>query len=242
VELMRVELKYSVPEDLAAWALKWSGVFLQRDGGLAGAQRITSLYLDTPTLTFFRWHCEGRADRFKLRVRGYGDATRDRVWAEIKRKTGMIVHKQRAPLPVLGLDSFLRDAAPEGAPSGDLQEFLNRRKAFHASPKLLLTCERDALRDKDGACGELAVTVDRRIQYQPTRRHDLVDDPNSWRAVKLPRKGDPANPAVAIVEVKYMHQPPSWMASLILRLAPHRVGFSKYRAATQQYNRRIGSD
>lgn len=238
---MRVELKYSVPEDLAAWALRWSGVFLERERGLTGPQRITSLYLDTPTLTFFRWHCEGRADRFKLRVRGYGDATRECVWAEIKRKAGMIVHKQRAPLPVIVLDSFLRGEAPVNAPM-DLEEFHRRRKAFQASPKLLLTCERDSLRDKEGACGELAVTVDRKIRYQPTRRNDLLDDPDSWRAVKLPGTGDRNNPAVAIVEVKYMHQPPSWMSAMMLRLAPHRVGFSKYRAATQQYNRRIASD
>jgi hypothetical protein len=241
VELMRVELKYSVPEDLAEWALKWSGVFLQRERGLTGPQRITSLYLDTPTLTFFRWHCEGRTDRFKLRVRGYGDATREQVWAEIKRKADKIVLKQRAPLPVLGLDSFLRGESPVDAPT-DLAEFNRRRKAFQASPKLLLTCERDSLRDKEGVCGELAVTVDRRIRYQPTRRNDLVDDPGSWRAVKLPGTGDPSNPAVAIIEVKYLLQPPSWMAALMLRLAPHRVGFSKYRAATQQYHRRIASD
>jgi hypothetical protein len=238
---MRVELKYSVPEDLAAWALRWSGVFLRRDGGLTGPQKITSLYLDTPTLTFFRWHCEGRSDRFKLRVRGYGDNTRQHVWAEIKRKADRIVHKQRAPLPVLGLDSLLRGELPADTPSGALQEFLNRRKIFHATPKLLLTCERDALREK-GAAGEFAVTVDRKIQYQPTGRHDLLDDPNGWRPVKLPRRGDWDNPAVAIVEVKYMNQAPAWMATLMSRLAPYHVGFSKYRAATQQYNRRVASD
>jgi hypothetical protein len=33
VEVVRVELKYSVPENLAAWALRWSGVFLERDQG-----------------------------------------------------------------------------------------------------------------------------------------------------------------------------------------------------------------
>ena len=79
MEVVRVEFKYSVPEGMAMWALQWSGVFLDRDRGLMGPQLITSLYLDTPTLTFFRWHREQRPDRFKLRIRGYGDNTRECV-------------------------------------------------------------------------------------------------------------------------------------------------------------------
>ena len=194
---------------------------------------MTSLYLDTPSRTFFRWHRERRPDRFKLRIRGYGDNTRDCVWAEIKRKAGLVVFKNRAPLAITALDSVLRGAAP----SSDLEEFVKRRQAFNAGPKLLLTCERDALREQ-GAFGETAVTVDRRIRYQATLRHDLVDDPWLWRAVRLP---SPVGPAVTIVEIKYMHRAPAWMTTLMLRLAPYRVGFSKYRSAMQQHNRRVAS-
>lgn len=234
---MRVELKYAVPEDLAAWVLQWSGVFLERDLGLSGPQQVTSLYLDTPTLTFFRWHCEGRPDRFKLRIRGYGDGKRDFVWAEIKRKTGAIVEKQRAAVLVHGLGSVLRNdprlAAPgfEDSESPALHDFVNRRVAFHAEPKMLISYQRDALREK-GPAGEIAITVDRRTKYQPTRRHDLVDDPNLWRTLVLPA------PATAIVELKYMRQAPTWMKTLMLKLAPHRIRFSKYRAAMQQYTQR----
>jgi VTC domain len=233
VEVVRVEVKYSVPEDLAVWALQWSGVFLGRDYGLTGPQQITSLYLDTPSLTFFRWHSEGRADRFKLRIRGYGDSTRDRVWAEIKRKTGIVTHKQRAPLVTEALDSLLRGEAP----SSDLEEFAKRRQAFNASPKLLVNCQRDALREKR-ASGEIGVTVDRGIRYQPTRRNDLVEDPHLWRALVLP---SPAGPARAIVEVKYMYEAPTWMATLMRRLAPCRVGFSKYREAMRHHTERAAS-
>jgi len=233
VEVVRVELKYSVPESLAVWALQWSGVFLGRDNGLTGPQQITSLYLDTPTLTFFRWHTQQRADRFKLRIRGYGDNMRDCVWAEIKRKRGIMVHKQRAPVSTLALDSLLRGAAP----SSDLEEFVNRRQAFQATPKLLVSCERDALRQK-GVSGEIAVTVDRNIRYQPTQRNDLLDDPRLWRAVFLPC---PVVPAQSIVEIKYMQQAPTWMKTLMMRLAPYRIGFSKYRAAMQQHVKRAAS-
>lgn len=228
-----MEVKYSVPEDLAAWALKWSGVFLRRDFGLTGPQEITSLYLDTPTLTFFRWHREERTDRFKLRIRGYGDSTRTQVWAEIKRKTGGVIHKERAPLSIQALDSVLRGESS----SSDLAEFVRRRRAFHASPRLLLNCQRDALREKR-ASGEIAVTVDRFIRYQPTQRYDLVGSPQLWRTVVLP---SPAGPALAIIEVKYMIEAPTWMATLMRRLAPYRVGFSKYRAAMQHHTQRAAS-
>src|SRR5688572_5462272 len=157
---------------MAAWALQWSGVFLDRDRGLTAPQQVTSLYLDTPSLTFFRWHREQRPDRFKLRIRGYGDGTRDCVWAEIKRKAGIVVFKKRAPLSIVALESVLRGQAP----SADLEEFVKRRQAFNATPRLLLTCERDALRGQT-AFGETAVTVDRGIRYQATRRYDLIDDP-----------------------------------------------------------------
>ena len=121
-----------------------------------------------------------------------------------------MVYKQRAVLSTVALDSVLRGEAP----SSELEEFVKRRQAFHAAPKLLLNCQRDALRQKS-ASGEIAITVDRDIQYQPSCRHDLIDDPRRWRAVVLPC---PAEPAQAIVEVKYMHRPPTWMTTLMLRL------------------------
>jgi hypothetical protein len=36
------------------------------------------------------------------------------------------------------------------------------------------------------------------------------------------------------VELKYVNQPPDWMAVLMSELAQHRVRFSKYGAAIQQ--------
>src|SRR5262245_23727921 len=86
----RIEVKYVVPERLAAQVLRWSSVFLTGDGRARMAQRVTSLYLDTPTLKFFRWHLEGRRDRFKLRIRTYGDRSDGPLYAEIKRKTGFV--------------------------------------------------------------------------------------------------------------------------------------------------------
>jgi hypothetical protein len=48
-------------------------------------------------------------------------------------------------------------------------------------------------------------------------------------------------PSLAIVELKYLHQAPTWMKTIMIRLGPYRVGFSKYRAAMQQHARRVAS-
>ena len=75
------------PEDVAACVLRTARPFLRLDDHLAGeTQAITSLYLDTPSLTFLRWHLEGASERFKLRVRAYGSAPHTIVYAEVKRK------------------------------------------------------------------------------------------------------------------------------------------------------------
>ena len=209
MEVVRVEIKYAVPENLAGWTLQWAGVFLRRDQGLTGPQKLTTLYLDTPTLAFYRWHSEERPERFKLRVRGYSHGPQDRVWAEIKTKKGIVIRKDRAAVSTNRLDALLHGETP----ASELQEFVRRRRAFDASPKLLVACERDALREKSAA-GEIGVTVDRHIRYQPTRRNDLIDDPHLWRPVQLPQLLPLLTldkPPQAIVELKYMQTAPSWM-------------------------------
>src|SRR4051794_12245818 len=103
----RQEIKYAVPETAVLEAIQWAGFFLPRDRGIAGPQRITSLYLDTPSMVFYRWHEERRPDRFKLRVRTYGDSGRT-AWLEIKRKTAGVVSKERTEVPADVLDSLLR--------------------------------------------------------------------------------------------------------------------------------------
>jgi hypothetical protein len=229
-----MEIKYAVSEKAAVEILRWSRVFFQDD---SMSQRVTSLYLDTPTLRFFRWHMDGCRDRFKLRVRGYGNHLNDRLYVEVKRKTDSIVSKERAEIPVAALDAALgaTNAMAEqvfgGTRSEALQSFLTKREAFYAQPKMLVRCQRESLRESN-TTGEVAVTVDCDVEYQQTSRRELMSDPLAWRSVALPNfRGSEA----AIIELKYSTQPPKWMRALMARLAPHRVNFSKYKAAMQQH-------
>ena len=221
----RHELKYAVAEATAIEVIQWTSAFLQRDRGIAGAQRITSLYLDTPTLAFYQWHEERRKERFKLRVRTYGDGGHA-AWLEIKRKNAGVVRKEREEVPMAILASLLRSS---GSSNRTCNAFLTERVKRQAEPRMLIRCSRDAFREKTPA-GEIAVTVDRDIVCQPTSRYDMVA-PANWSPVQLPA---PAGPAMAIVEVKFQQEPPVWMATLMESLAGMKVSFSKYHAAVKQ--------
>jgi len=120
------------------------------------------------------------------------------------------------------------DSAASPQDAKNLREFAYRRWLSGATPRMLVTCVREPMRDPDD---ETAVTVDRDLQYQPTRRADLLGDACAWQPIPL---SCASGPATALVELKYGVQPPAWMDALIVQLAPWRVSFSKYVAAMNQ--------
>ena len=237
----RTELKYSVPGPIADAALHVARSYLRPDAFALGPQQlITSLYLDTPHLTFLRWHRERVVDRFKLRIRRYGDHSAAMLYAEVKRKTGSIVRKHRAAFPADALYAVLSGAPPantegwadarewEGRVLLDpapMEEFVHHRSRCGAVPTMLVTCVRESLRDlQDGT----AVTVDRDLRYQPTSRGDLIGEAARGGRFPCLMRSD-MQPH--FVELKHVLQPQPWMADLIEQLAPWRVSFSKYAAA-----------
>ena len=222
----RFENKYALSEELAERVLERARPFLMPDRGINGPQRITSLYLETPDLTFYQWQNDRRNDRFKLRIRGYGEPPSNCVFVEIKRKTGDLVRKERAEVALQGLSAKL--GCVEASDSPALQEFVKTHHDLGAHPRILVSCLRTALRDNN-TYGEIAVTVDREIVCQPISEYDLAGNSTAWRPLALP------NNTTAIVELKYVYQPPVWMAALMVELADYRVRFSKYGTAIEQY-------
>jgi hypothetical protein len=230
----RMELKYCVPALVSESVLDVARAYLVPDAlAVSPRQCVTSLYLDTPELTFLRWHRERAGDRFKLRIRRYGELPAQTLYAELKRKTGSVVHKRRAAFTAKALLTVLEGSGvPNSATSPqdakNLGEFARRRWLSGATPKMLVTCVRESLRDPDD---ETAVTVDRALRYQPTHRADLIGDARAWQPIPLRCA---SGPATALVELKYGLRPPAWMDALTVQLAPWRVSFSKYVAAMNE--------
>ena len=207
----RVELKYCVHERVAAHVLDVARAYLSPEPLARGPrQRITSLYLDTDDLTFLRWHQAGAGDRFKLRIRGYGEPPAPTLYAEVKRKTGSVVRKQRIPFSAERIASVVDRC----------------RAGSGATPRVLIRGIRESLRDP---ATETAVTVDCGHEYQSTRRADLTGNPRTWAPLPLP----PTSGEPMLVELKYGAGPPDWMAQLIDALEPSRISFSKYVTAMQ---------
>jgi hypothetical protein len=222
----RFENKYALPRDVATQILDYSRRFLPPDRGEDGTQRITSLYLETSELTFYRWHHERREDRFKLRLRGYGEVPVATVYLEIKRKSGDLVRKHRAEVAVPQLTSVLTGSGRGGSP--ELREFVKMYREFGAQARMLVRCVRTAFREHNGD-GGTAVTADREIVCQPVSTYDLTGDATAWRPIALPVYD------ATMLELKYVKRPPAWMAAIMSDILEHRVRFSKYAAAMEQY-------
>jgi VTC domain len=228
----RIETKYTVSDEVAAQVLRTARQYLEPDRGLTEPQRITSLYLDSPDFTFLQWHQEGRRHRFKLRIRGYGESP-NRLYAEIKQRVGDVGRKRRAEFSASALSFVLgngegRLRAVVGDFYPDLTEFVQKRNAFRAEPKVMIQCSRQSFR-QNGSTGETAVTADYQIMCRPSADWD-PSARHEWQPVMLPRRG---GAETAVIELKYSQEPPPWMSSLMLDLEPHRVRFSKYRAAVE---------
>ncbi len=226
----RIELKYVLDEDSAGAARRFVRPFVSVDpatpGG--GAQRVTSLYLDTPGGEFHARHLAREADRFKLRVRRYGEDDPAVAFFEIKRKVGRVTDKRRARVAASSVPLLLGGRPPvalhDQAPDVEsLRLFLWLKALHHASPRMLVTCRRESYVGPEPVC-EARVTFDRDVSFQPVEEATLHGDPGRWRRT-------PVEGGSLVLELKYSGAPPWWMAELARRLVARRAAYSKYVAA-----------
>lgn len=227
----RVELKYAISEAEADAALRLSALFLEPDRDETERQRITSLYLDSPVLDFLRWQRARRPERFKLRIRTYGEGP-GVAWVEVKGRAGGRVHKQRAAIDSSAAFALLtgRAVVPLREDSGrqGLTAFCERQHAFGAVPQVALRYERQSLRDP--ADPAVRVTVDRQARWQRARPDQAALDERTgaWTRLNVPASDVEGG---TILELKHGGRPPAWMEPLVRRLEPRRIRFSKYAAA-----------
>lgn len=209
-----------------------------------GRSRITSLYFDTPNRDLIARSVEKPLYKEKLRVRWYGDVSRnDRVFVELKKKYKGIVYKRRVGCSNAAAQAYLDrvvsfkqacssyplgDAAQQAeALSAQSLQIASEIDAFvdrHAKlrPSMYIVCERTAFAAVPGSDFEgLRITFDTGISYRDVLRGDTAE--SSFHP--LLSLGE------AIMEVKTADSFPLWLVEALNGCESYPSSFSKYGAA-----------
>jgi SPX domain protein involved in polyphosphate accumulation len=234
----RHEFKYLVPDDLARAVTRAATTWFDRDPYLAPGHSeyvVTSLYLDTPNLDFYRDRQCQRFDRVKVRVRTYGPRNEGPAFLEIKRRRGDTMMKTRVRAP----DGRWQEALGPGSPDLGSWDLSPQREAVVRDFASL--CTGRSLRpvtvvryDREAYIGrvrsDLRLTVDRRLRQAPTSRPTIPADDRAYRSMDTGH-AFVGGGSLAVLEVKFTGRHPLWLEDLLARFDLPRVSFSKYMTA-----------
>lgn len=193
---------------------------------------ITSLYLDTPHLGFYRAWELAAPRRFKLRVRRYGAALGDSpVFLEVKERVDDTTIKRRAIIDARDAASSWLARARDGAGgSAAERDFAARRDRYRCVPALLVRYEREAWKGTWDAYAR--VTFDAHLQYQACDRWTLDGD-GGWLPADDPTATGEEDPRI-LLEIKFERDVPRWLVGVMRNLELDRRGFSKYGTGVRQ--------
>lgn len=221
----RHECKFLVAERTAARVLALVQPFVAPDPHAATRPGhrypIASLYLDDDAGSLLRETLDGACDRFKLRIRSYGDDPNLPVFVEVKRRHDRVVQKLRAELPRQALAAVLAgdlgDVAIVPAALPALREFTRLMLLRDARPRVTVRYEREAYVGIDD--DEVRVTFDRHLAA-------LAEDQPIVRLDSMQYHGAP--PLGVVLELKFTDRFPPWLQQVVHACELRRTSFSKY--------------
>lgn len=215
------ELKFMIPLAVADHVMAWSRARLSPDphgsGRFGDEYCTTSLYFDTDALDVY--HRRGSFGRSKYRIRRYDTAPV--AFLERKLRTKDVLTKRRTPVD---LDLLRRLAAANGDPaSWSGLWFQQRVEARRLQPICQITYQR-AARVVTTFDGPARLTVDRAVVARPARAAEFLPESGEGTAVL---NGD------AIVEIKFLGQPPAMFRELVETFGLEPFTISKYRLSIE---------
>lgn len=238
----RHEMKFIVPRMLANSIREYISSFCEADPMAVGSPpryKVTTLQLDSPGLSLHLAKDRELKNRFKLRVRSYGDADGTcPIFVEIKRKFNHIVSKSRVKL---SRDSYVEDLA-EGLSNGaspgfsslkdrdTFGEFVRLSRSLDAGPVMRIRYERECWVGIEDST--VRITIDDKLEYQPTVDYRVFAPNQPWYQADLSvvtkRKDD-----LVILELKCGMDVPAWLIHLVKQYRLERIGFCKYSEAVK---------
>ena len=233
----RYELKYLIPMSYVEPISDFIAPYCELDKYSLSTDNhfytVNSLYLDTRGNEFLKQRLWGKASRFNMRARAYGDATSPPYFLEVKRKTGAGVKKFRATLNqsewpgILTNDGSFTDES-NNAIDKNKDLFLRLAASYAIEPKILTQYKRRAF---FSVVNEYArVTLDIDLKYQLESKFNLIPGKQMthYDNEAIYTKGE-SNGSCVILELKCpIGQVPVWMIDLIQHFELKQEGFSKY--------------
>lgn len=237
----RHEAKYIIPVTLIPEIREFIRPFCDPDPNGTGdppEYTITTMQLDTPSLSLHHAKFEEAIARFKLRVRTYGVDGKSPVFVELKRKIKGVVVKSRARIPrdkwckelVLDphrlLDVEFRSAKEEYA----FLEFVRLVRQIGATPKVLIRYTRESYISHVDEYAR--VTFDRNLLCMPADSWTDWGEGKRWRSMDSTMIQDKDYRFSGVVlELKAMSNVPEWLVEVVEKFDLARTGNCKYSSA-----------
>ena len=244
--LERYELKYLIPWEYVEPITDFLMVYCSLDYYSEIAKdndcfyKISSLYLDTPNYEFLRQRMEGKAIRFNMRARAYGDGDKAPYFLEIKNRTGIsgVVKKYRATVDEQNWPAFLTDpgyrpsASDSSAEIANKELFLRLATTYAIEPKILTKYQRRAFFSNVDKYAR--VTMDANMQYRVESDYTVCSsyDMTNYDNETIYAYNTHSDASV-VLELKCdVGEVPYWMLDLVRLFDLKQLGFSKYISST----------
>jgi hypothetical protein len=229
LQLQRLELKYVIEEPVALAVRDYVSRRLELDEFSVGKPNysypVHSLYLDSEDLRLYQSTVNSEKNRYKLRLRFYGDHPDAPVFFEIKRRVDSAILKQRGGVKREAVAWVLAGHLPgpgqlvsrEPKHLAALQQFIELMERLEAKPKVHVAYLREAWLPHDG--NSVRVTMDRQVRDDPEPTHDLSTRMN--------------NPVLVfghsvILEIKFTGRFPLWLADMVRIFNLRQCSAAKY--------------
>lgn len=212
---------------------------------------VTTIYFDTPNLTYFKAAKANQRSNLKIRAKEYYDlhpslaelATDPEqilryqpwLWFELKRREGQTTSKRRFRFPKAAAATLFDERrAPENLPEGGSERADAEALIAHVHaqaepvvPSAIVNYRRLSFQNADST---LRVTIDVGLAFFPVP----VDLFRRARPLSKSELGKPAGvEPCAVVEVKHRCPVPAWLEQALQQRAGSAVTFSKFVAASE---------
>jgi len=244
-KLRRYETKYVIPREWVPEIRKLIQPFCEPDPNCKGDPPTyvnNTLQLDSPGLSLHYAKLWDFVDRFKLRVRTYGNPVGNcPIFLEVKGKDRNMVFKYRSQIPFeswgahLFQDKVIKGIQFKSAKETDnFYQFVRLTKQIGARPVMLIRYRRESYFGKREDYSR--VTFDTDLEYQQTYSWDSWGRSGEWRALDNPmmqtrRHDKELDFSGVVMELKALNDVPVWMMDLVTKMDLWRVGHCKYSNA-----------